>query len=151
MTLQVDELSQLGRSKCLHWCCSNTDPPVFGRHLNLSDCKLQKIEALDGCVSLTSLYLHENKIARIENLDFGANLTHLYIQDNLIECMENLEALVNLRKLFIGGNRYGDDGVATTAPSDGLHLPCTSSPLAVVLMMYSSSSSKSVSLTVTVR
>jgi hypothetical protein len=33
----------------------------------------------------------------------------------------------------------------------GLHLPCTCSPLAVVLTMYSSSSSKSVSLTVTVR
>jgi hypothetical protein len=28
-----------------------------------------------------------------------------------------------------------------SAPSDGLHLPCTSSPLAVVLTMYSSVSS----------
>ena len=37
------------------------------------------------------------------------------------------------------------------APSSGLHRPCTSwSPLTVVLMMYSSSSSKSVSFTVTV-
>jgi len=33
----------------------------------------------------------------------------------------------------------------------GVHLPCTSSPLAVVLITYSSSSSKSVFLTVTVR
>ena len=33
----------------------------------------------------------------------------------------------------------------------GVHLPCTSSPLAVVLTTYSSSSSKSVFLTVTVR
>ena len=32
----------------------------------------------------------------------------------------------------------------TTAPSNGLHLPCTSSPLAVVLTTYSSTSSKSV-------
>ena len=40
---------------------------------------------------------------------------------------------------------------STTAPSDGLHLPCTSSPLAVVLTMYSSASSKSVSFTSTVR
>jgi hypothetical protein len=30
---------------------------------------------------------------------------------------------------------------STVAPSDGLHRPCTSSPLAVVLMMYSSSAS----------
>ena len=30
---------------------------------------------------------------------------------------------------------------STTAPSDGLHLPCTSSPLAVVLTTYSSSPS----------
>ena len=30
---------------------------------------------------------------------------------------------------------------STTAPSDGLHLPCTSSPLAVVLTTYSSASS----------
>ena len=30
---------------------------------------------------------------------------------------------------------------STVAPSDGLHLPCTSSPLAVVLTMYSSASS----------
>ena len=40
---------------------------------------------------------------------------------------------------------------STTAPSDGLHLPCTTTPLAVVLMMYSLASSKSVSLTSTVR
>ena len=30
---------------------------------------------------------------------------------------------------------------STSAPSDGLHLPCTSSPLAVVLTMYSLSPS----------
>ena len=40
---------------------------------------------------------------------------------------------------------------STSAPSDELHLPCTLWPLAVVLMMYSSSPSKSVSLTETVR
>ena len=30
---------------------------------------------------------------------------------------------------------------STTAPSDGLHLPCTSSPLAVVLTTYSAGAS----------
>ena len=41
--------------------------------------------------------------------------------------------------------------VTDTAPSFGLHLPCTSSPLTVVLTTNSSSPSKSVFLTVTVR
>ena len=40
---------------------------------------------------------------------------------------------------------------STTAPSDGLHLPCTCSLLTSVLMTYSLGSSKSVSLTETVR
>ena len=40
---------------------------------------------------------------------------------------------------------------STTAPSDGLHLPWTSSPLAVVPTTNSSGASKSVSLTDTVR
>ena len=37
------------------------------------------------------------------------------------------------------------------APSNGLHLPCTSSPFTVVLTTYSSASLKSVFLTLTVR
>ena len=37
------------------------------------------------------------------------------------------------------------------APSIGLHLPCTSSPLAVVLTTYSSEPSKSVFFTNTLR
>ena len=40
---------------------------------------------------------------------------------------------------------------STGAPSKGLHLPCTSSPLAYVPTMNSPASSKSVSLTDTVR
>ena len=40
---------------------------------------------------------------------------------------------------------------STGAPSKGLHLPCTSSPLAYVPTMNSPASSKSVSLTETLR
>ena len=41
--------------------------------------------------------------------------------------------------------------LAGDAASVGLHLPCTSTPLAYVATTYSSSASKSVSLTSTVR
>eukprot|EP01029_Cantina_marsupialis_P004811 TRINITY_DN15064_c0_g1_i1.p1 TRINITY_DN15064_c0_g1~~TRINITY_DN15064_c0_g1_i1.p1 ORF type:complete len:300 (-),score=40.16 TRINITY_DN15064_c0_g1_i1:14-913(-) len=73
-------------------------------NVNLSDQKIQRIEALFSCLNIRVLYLTNNNIKHIENLRFAKYLEHLHVEDNEIETIEGLDHNQRLQKLFLDGN-----------------------------------------------
>ncbi len=51
---------------------------------------IKKIEGLQKCMRLRSLYLHENCIEKIENLEKNKAVVNLNLSTNCIETIENL-------------------------------------------------------------
>lgn len=69
--------------------------------------RISKIDNLQHCPQLATLYLHDNCIARLENLSACQRITHLYLQHNNISRIEHLSHLRGLTKLHLGYNCIG--------------------------------------------
>ena len=78
------------------------------RELYLQDNNIARIGGLDGCPNLQRLWLYNNRIARIENLECVPDLRELWLQKNRIARIENLESLVNLQTLHLSANAMAD-------------------------------------------
>ncbi|PRP82952.1 leucine-rich repeat-containing protein 67-like [Planoprotostelium fungivorum] len=79
-------------------------------HLSLNDKGITKIERLEQCHKLETLYLYDNKITVIENLgSLGSHLTALYLQNNRITSMKGLGLLKQLTKLYLRQVRMVED------------------------------------------
>ena len=75
-------------------------------HLHLENKKLDYVDNLKSCPSLTHAYLSDNQIYSLANAPFQglSKLTHLSLYDNQLLKMEGLLDLVNLKKLYIEKN-----------------------------------------------
>ena len=75
-------------------------------HLHLELKKIEIIENLQGCPSLTHVYLQDNMIYTLVNDPFKglANIVQLNLYENQIDQMEGLLEMVNLKKLYLEKN-----------------------------------------------
>ncbi len=64
--------------------------------MDLTHCKIGKIENLESLHQMETLCLRQNLIKKIENLQHNTSLTELDLYDNQLTKVENLDALVNL-------------------------------------------------------
>lgn len=81
----------------------------------LNENEITKIDGLEKCTALKSLYLSHNSIKTIQGLESLSNLEVLWICDNKIDVLENLDYLVNLRELWVAGNQI--DSIKTSLDS----------------------------------
>lgn len=72
--------------------------------LNLSDCGLSTIEALEGARYLTSLDLSSNTIRNLSALSAMTTLTELNLRHNAVTDLSDLSGLENLAKLDVSYN-----------------------------------------------
>ena len=85
------------------------------RELDLTNCRLRKIENIDHLVNLEKLCLRQNLITKFEGLKTLVKLQHLDLYDNhikKIDVVTELNPLINLRILDLSFNKLH-------------HIPCT--------------------------
>ena len=76
----------------------------------LNQNQIQKIEGLEGCVSLKRIFISDNKIERIEGLDGCEQLEVLWLNENSIDSLQGLSKLTNLKQLHLARNRISRIG-----------------------------------------
>nr|MDO8111044.1 hypothetical protein [Candidatus Sigynarchaeota archaeon] len=89
---QITSMAPLASLKHLEW-------------VNLKNNHIERIEGLEGNLSLQRLMLSDNHINRIEGLGGCNALTELGLNGNRIDRIEGLDDLLNLASLDVGSNK----------------------------------------------
>lgn len=88
------------------------------KSLWITNCKIQRIEGLEECVQLHSLHLTNNHIAIIEGLDTLSNLEVLWLNENRITSLHGLPEKNRIRSLWLAGNKIEKIGTALDSFSE---------------------------------
>ena len=94
-------------------------------HLHLENKKIEIIENLENCPSLTHVYLQENMIYTLVNDPFKslANIVQLNLYENQIDQMEGFLEMVNLKRLYLEKNQISKlDGLDNCRKLEEIYL-----------------------------